>query len=71
MAMRAPVDLDLVVGQSVALNRRWTDHDLARLITHLRLLDADADTADWREAARLIPSHRSASRAGSRAVRIR
>jgi hypothetical protein len=60
MTMRAPVDLDLA---SANLPRHHesalTDYDRAHLVTYLRLLDADA--ADWREAARPIPSHRSRS----------
>lgn len=31
-----------------------TDYDLAHKITYLRLLDADADGADWREIARIV-----------------
>lgn len=31
-----------------------TDYDRQHLITYLRLLDAEADQADWREAARLV-----------------
>jgi hypothetical protein len=31
-----------------------TDYDLAHKITYLRLLDADADKADWREVARVV-----------------
>lgn len=31
-----------------------TDYDLTHKITYLRLLDADADNADWREVARTV-----------------
>ena len=31
-----------------------TDYDLAQTITYLRLLDADADGADWQEVARIV-----------------
>ena len=31
-----------------------TDYDLAHTITYLRLLDADADGADWQEVARIV-----------------
>lgn len=31
-----------------------TVYDEEHVVTYLRLLDADADKADWREAARLI-----------------
>lgn len=33
---------------------RVTDYDRAHLVTYLRLLDAEADAADWQEAAELI-----------------
>jgi hypothetical protein len=31
-----------------------TDYDRAHLITYLRLLDAEADGADWREVAAIV-----------------
>jgi len=31
-----------------------TDYDLAHKITYLRLLDADAEGADWREVASIV-----------------
>ncbi len=31
-----------------------TDYDLGRLAIYLRLLDAEQDGADWREAARVV-----------------
>jgi predicted SprT family Zn-dependent metalloprotease len=31
-----------------------TDYDLAHKITYLRLLDAHAEGADWREIARIV-----------------
>lgn len=31
-----------------------TDYDQSHLLTYLRLLDADQDGADWREATRLV-----------------
>lgn len=31
-----------------------TEYDLAHRITYLRLLDADAEGADWREIARIV-----------------
>jgi hypothetical protein len=31
-----------------------TGYDIAHLVTYLRLLDADADGADWREVARIV-----------------
>jgi hypothetical protein len=31
-----------------------TGYDMAHLVTYLRLLDADAEGADWGEAARIV-----------------
>jgi hypothetical protein len=31
-----------------------TGYDMSHLVTYLRLLDADADVADWREAAGIV-----------------
>jgi hypothetical protein len=31
-----------------------TDYDLAQKVTYLRLLDAAAEHADWREVARIV-----------------
>jgi hypothetical protein len=31
-----------------------TGYDMAHLVTYLRLLDADAEGADWREAAKIV-----------------
>ena len=33
-----------------------TGYDMDHLVTYLRLLDADADGADWREVARIVLS---------------
>jgi hypothetical protein len=33
-----------------------TGYDMDHLVTYLRLLDADAEGADWREAARIVLS---------------
>jgi hypothetical protein len=33
---------------------RLTDYDRQHLLSYLRLLDADAEGADWREAVRII-----------------
>lgn len=33
---------------------KLTDYDEAHLITYVRLLDAEADGADWEEAVRII-----------------
>jgi hypothetical protein len=34
--------------------RRDAGYDMAHLVTYLRLLDADADGADWREVAAIV-----------------
>ncbi len=47
--MSAPVLLDQPPDA-----RHVTDYDLAHKITYLRLLDAAAEQADWREVARLV-----------------
>ena len=31
-----------------------TGYDMSHLVTYLRLLDADAEGADWREVARIV-----------------
>ena len=31
-----------------------TGYDMSHLVTYLRLLDADEECADWREAARIV-----------------
>jgi hypothetical protein len=31
-----------------------TEYDVEHLITYLRILDADAESADWREVARIV-----------------
>jgi hypothetical protein len=40
---------------------RLTDYDRAHLVTYMRLLDAEADNADWEEAVQIIfgidPTH--------------
>jgi len=36
------------------LTDRVNDYDEAHLATYLRLLDADAEGADWREAVKII-----------------
>ncbi|WP_331375440.1 DNA -binding domain-containing protein [Sinorhizobium chiapasense] len=36
------------------LTQRVNAHDEAHVATYLRLLDADAEGADWREAVRII-----------------
>jgi hypothetical protein len=46
-----------------------TNYDQEHLVTYLRLLDADADGADWNEVARVV-LHIDPSREGERAHRV-
>ena len=57
VADRAPSDLTL------------TPYDREHVITYLRLLDADADGADWRDVARIV-LHLDATRQPERARRV-
>ena len=50
MASRPPLPLQDAPPEAETV----TDYDLGHSRTYLRLLDAHADGADWREAARLI-----------------
>jgi hypothetical protein len=45
-----------------------TPYDQEHIVTYLRLLDADADAADWREVARIV-LHRDPGRDPDRARR--
>lgn len=40
------------VGEMAPNDPGLTDYDRAHLVTYVRLLDAEASGADWREAAR-------------------
>lgn len=42
------------VADEVAWSETITDYDLDHLVTYLRLLDAERDGADWREAATIV-----------------
>ncbi|MGM4924495.1 DNA -binding domain-containing protein [Tardiphaga sp. 804_B3_N1_9] len=42
------------VADTVPLSSELTTYDEQHLNTYLRLLDADADGADWKEVARLV-----------------
>jgi hypothetical protein len=46
--LQSPVDDAAPEGEAL------TDYDRAHLITYLRLLDAEADGADWREVATIV-----------------
>ena len=47
-----PLDPD--VADTAPSGPKLTAYDEEHLVTYLRLLDADADGADWREVARLV-----------------
>jgi len=50
---RAP-QLDPVVADDVPWSDDITSYDDEHLVTYMRLLDADAEGADWREVARIV-----------------
>jgi hypothetical protein len=51
--MRMP-PLDPDVADTAPSGSVLTAYDEQHLVTYLRLLDADADGADWREVARIV-----------------
>ena len=52
--MQHDPDPDAVVADTAPTGEALTPYDRLHLITYLRLLDADASGADWREVARTI-----------------
>jgi Uncharacterized conserved protein (DUF2285) len=58
---KPPLDPDVV--DTAASDSVLTTYDEEHLITYLRLLDADAEGADWRDVARIVlhldPEHES------------
>jgi Uncharacterized conserved protein (DUF2285) len=46
--------LDPNVANTAPIDSMLTPYDHEHLITYLRLLDADAEGADWREVARIV-----------------
>jgi hypothetical protein len=56
-----PLDPD--VDDTAPSGSVLTGYDQEHLVTYLRLLDADADGADWRDVARIVlhldPDHES------------
>lgn len=46
--------LDPPVADQAPVEHTLTDYDRCHFITYLRLLDADADGADWREVASIV-----------------
>ena len=51
--MRKP-PLDPDIAHTAPADSRVTVYDEEHIITYLRLLDADADGADWQEVARIV-----------------
>ena len=51
--MQSP-KLDPPVSDAAPTSSVLTGYDEQHLITYLRLLDADAEGADWREVARIV-----------------
>lgn len=51
--MRNP-PLDPDVADTAPVAPTLTGYDQEHLVTYLRLLDADAEGADWREVARIV-----------------
>ena len=49
-----PPKLDPPVTDAAPTTNVLTGYDEQHLITYLRLLDADAEGADWREVARIV-----------------
>ncbi len=46
--------LDPPVADSAPTDAVLTGYDEQHLVTYMRLLDAEAETADWREVARIV-----------------
>ncbi|HEY2535304.1 MAG TPA: DUF2285 domain-containing protein [Xanthobacteraceae bacterium] len=45
---------DLPISDVVPADRNLTRYDQEHLVTYLRLLDADAEGADWQEVAKIV-----------------
>jgi hypothetical protein len=52
--MQTPVELDPDVDDEAPAGNAITPYDEQHYVTYLRLLDAKADGADWKEAARIV-----------------
>lgn len=52
--MRVRPDLDPDVDDLAPTGSEITIYDEAHFVTYMRLLDAEADGADWREVARIV-----------------
>ena len=54
MTMRVPVELDPDVDDEAPAGDAITAYDERHYVTYLRLLDAKAEGADWKEVARIV-----------------
>nr|EKV0215358.1 hypothetical protein [Pseudomonas aeruginosa]EKV0215380.1 hypothetical protein [Pseudomonas aeruginosa] len=54
MTMRVPVELDPDVDDEAPTGDTITVYDEQHYVTYLRLLDAKAEGADWKEVARIV-----------------
>lgn len=54
--LRFPDDRTKAAVEAAPVEPFLTGYDMDHLVTYLRLLDADADGADWREVARIVLS---------------
>ena len=52
--MRVPVELDPDVDDAAPTGDTITVYDERHFVTYLRLLDAKAEGADWKEVARIV-----------------
>ena len=52
--MRVPVELDPDVDDEAPTDDTITAYDEQHYVTYLRLLDADAEGANWTEVARIV-----------------
>jgi len=66
--MRVPVELDPDVDDEAPTGHEVTPYDERHYITYLRVLDAKAEGADWKEVARIV-LHRDAAAEESRTYR--
>ena len=54
MTMRTPVELDPDVDDEAPTGDAITAYDERHYVTYLRLLDAKAEGADWKEVAQIV-----------------
>ncbi len=54
MTMRVSVELDPDVNDVAPTGDKITTYDERHFVTYLRLLDAKAEDADWKEVARIV-----------------